>query len=819
MRCSTFFSVRLLQSAVMALAAAWSMAQPYRAAADAAPASTLAEGLMQCDQGQYGLAVETLREAYHQIPAGEGHVQAAGALGLAYVQLRQPTLAQPLLREAFDGAVDPLQRARYGLDLANLEAKLRHVEVAQRLYDTVLRLAPADPGIQASVALNRVPLAAADQRLALLDGAQRLASGLSTAKERAAFSLNLGLQAKVASDGPAARRLAYRAFVQALAAARQAGDARLLAASQNQLAQLYEDEHRSDEALLLTTQGIQTAQAPAARDLLIQLEWRRGRLLSAQGNVAAAIGAYQRAVDQIESVRQDIPVEYDNGRSSFRDTLEPVYVGLADLLLRQASQLDESALATNLLRVRDTLELVKQTELEDFLGNRCALEGTRRVRTRIATRDAGVPAGGSTGGVAGSTAGATQHIAVARSTAVLYPVILTDRLELLVETSAGISRHTVAVTAAALRQDVVAFAAALRTRRPSLELAQRLYAALLLPAGAVLQRESIDTVVVVPDGVLRLVPFGALHDGQRFAIEQYAFAVVPAVTLPDSTSEQGAQRPFNLLLAGVSAPGAVVEKLPAWITAQLLSEPDASAAAGPGGARAMFTHSTGARNIRVTDASPDGDGVSVNAAAALSSSSVADKATRRRSLQDKLALGGVVAEIDAIAKLAPSTTLLNEGFSVRAFSEQVSSGRYSVVHIASHGVFGSTADGTFLMAHDDVITIDQLQAFLRGPDLRNHPVDLLTLSACETAEGDDRAPLGLSGAALKAQAQSALGSLWPVSDDAAQRLMGSFYGNLVHAGIRNRAKALQAAQIQMLGQQGLQAPYFWAPFILVERRL
>jgi CHAT domain-containing protein len=134
-------------------------------------------------------------------------------------------------------------------------------------------------------------------------------------------------------------------------------------------------------------------------------------------------------------------------------------------------------------------------------------------------------------------------------------------------------------------------------------------------------------------------------------------------------------------------------------------------------------------------------------------------------------------------------------------------------------VFGSTADATFVMAHDDLITIDQLQAYLRGPGLRDRPIELLTLSACETAEGDDRAPLGLSGAALKAQAESALGSLWPVSDEAAQRLMASFYGNLVQAGSAGKARALQQAQVRMIGQTGLQHPYFWAPFILVERRL
>ncbi len=90
--------------------------------------------------------------------------------------------------------------------------------------------------------------------------------------------------------------------------------------------------------------------------------------------------------------------------------------------------------------------------------------------------------------------------------------------------------------------------------------------------------------------------------------------------------------------------------------------------------------------------------------------------------------------------------------------------------------------------------------------LPSPPVELLTLSACQTAEGDDRAPLGLSGIALKARVRSALGSLWPVSDDAAAELMAGLYRNLGQGGA-SKAEALRQAQ--------LAHPFFWAPFVLV----
>ncbi len=260
----------------------------------------------------------------------------------------------------------------------------------------------------------------------------------------------------------------------------------------------------------------------------------------------------------------------------------------------------------------------------------------------------------------------------------------------------------------------------------------------------------------------------------------------------------------------------MVEKLPESMAAQILAGGAGGVSSGPPSSRAVFNPELQRNLVATESAAPTPARDSGPPVAPLLAS---DKAIRNRSLQTRLALAGVVEEIGAIAPLAPSTVLLNGGFSVQAFGDRVASGDYRVVHIASHGVFGSTADNTFVLAHDDLITIDRLQALLRGPALRQQPIDLLTLSACETAEGDDRAPLGLSGAALKAQARSALGSLWPVSDAAATRLMSSFYRKLVQTGMQGTAKALQDAQVGMIGEPGLQHPYFWAPFILVERRL
>ncbi len=93
---------------------------------------------------------------------------------------------------------------------------------------------------------------------------------------------------------------------------------------------------------------------------------------------------------------------------------------------------------------------------------------------------------------------------------------------------------------------------------------------------------------------------------------------------------------------------------------------------------------------------------------------------------------------------------------------------------------------------------------------------LLTLSACHSAEGDEQAPLGLSGLALKANVPRALGSLWPVDDQATVRLMQKFYQGFLSED-RSASSALAESQQKLLEQSEFHHPFYWAPFILVGR--
>ena len=107
---------------------------------------------------------------------------------------------------------------------------------------------------------------------------------------------------------------------------------------------------------------------------------------------------------------------------------------------------------------------------------------------------------------------------------------------------------------------------------------------------------------------------------------------------------------------------------------------------------------------------------------------------------------------------------------------------------------------------------------MRSGRYSDEPVELLLLSACETAVGDERAALGLAGVAIRAGARSAMGSLWSVSDAAASELVVGFYEQLGTEDT-SKAQALQRAQKNLLETPRFQHPYYWAPFLVMNNWL
>jgi CHAT domain-containing protein len=182
------------------------------------------------------------------------------------------------------------------------------------------------------------------------------------------------------------------------------------------------------------------------------------------------------------------------------------------------------------------------------------------------------------------------------------------------------------------------------------------------------------------------------------------------------------------------------------------------------------------------------------------------------------ALPYVWSELDSLRGLVGGEMLVDEGFALADVRSTLEQQQFNVVHIASHGEFTQDVDQSFLLTWDGRLTMQGLSDSVGLFKFRDTPIELLTLSACETAEGDDRAALGLAGVAIKAGARSALGTLWKVNDRAAADLMVDFYGQLKDPA-HSKAAALRSAQLQLLADRRYDHPGYWAPFLLISNWL
>ena len=188
------------------------------------------------------------------------------------------------------------------------------------------------------------------------------------------------------------------------------------------------------------------------------------------------------------------------------------------------------------------------------------------------------------------------------------------------------------------------------------------------------------------------------------------------------------------------------------------------------------------------------------------------------SVQGFPALGAVREELSAIQNLYGGEILLDQDFTLERFENALRDTDVSIVHIASHGSFTGNQSGNFLLTYDGKLSMDRLRQSIGITKFRKNPVELLVLSACETAAGDDRAALGLAGVALKAGARSAMGSLWVISDEGTALLIEEFYKQLKDPSV-SKAKALQKAQNKLIEKEGFQHPFFWSPYLMINNWL
>ena len=548
-----------------------------------------------------------------------------------------------------------------------------------------------------------------------LDALTAAAASAPSTREQAHLLIHLGRSYAQLAEVHPERRLALVRSValltRALEVAHGPAQARNRSYALGYLGELYERRGRWQEALDLTRRATLSALEADAPDALYRWQWQAARLQLASGDRRTALASYRRAVVTLAELRAQAALSAATWSATAGRTVEDLYVELIDLLLTEAATRQDPAEEQALLvEVRDTFEARQVEELRDYFHDECL------AAQRKATPE-DIP-----------------------GTAVVYPIILADRLEILVGGSGRLERFLSPVDRVTLTAEVQAFRSKLtrRTTREYLRHAHTLYQWLIGPIEETLRERSPETVVFVPDGPLRTIPFAALwdRDAREFLIERYPVAVVPSLSLTDPRPIERGR--VQILAAGIS-----------------------------------------------------------------------------ESVGGYPALEAVPEEIAAVSRNFPGLTLLNEQFSVARFSEEVERRPFGIIHVASHAEFTDDPSQSFLLAYDGKISMDRLAQLVATTRFRSQqPLELLTLSACSTAAGNERAALGLAGIALRAGARSALATLWSVSDQASSKLIIEFYAQLSKPEF-SRAQALQQAQLQLIAERGFRHPAFWSPFILI----
>ncbi len=490
--------------------------------------------------------------------------------------------------------------------------------------------------------------------------------------------------------------------------AQSLGDEQGEANSLGYMGAIEQEKGNMAEAQELTEQALKKISSFDAPYLAYLWQWQLGRLYRLQGQNKEALVAYNLAFQMLQSLRQDLVAASTDVQYSFGDNVEPVYRELADLLLDNSSgELGQQ----NLRKARDVIEALQLAELNNFFQEACLEAKPQQIE------------------------------GIDRKAAIVYSIVLKDGLGIILSLPGQPLRYykTLLKADTELEKTIDELFARLNPFiivPDQLAPYQKLYDWLIRPAREELDRNGTETIVFVLDGVLRGVPVSALHDGQKYLVQDYNLVLTPGLQLLDP--RRLSVQKSRVLVAGLSESRQGFPPLPA-----------------------------------------------------------------------------IKQEVKDISTIVSAEIMLDSAFTRSRLEEKLQSQRFSVVHLATHGQFSSQAQNTFLLSWDERINVKSLDRLVRQQErLISEPIELMILSACQTAAGDKRAGLGLAGVAVRSGARSTIATLWSVQDQSTANLMSQLYTELNRPGI-NRASALRQAQVSVLNTPQYQHPFYWAPFVLV----
>jgi CHAT domain-containing protein/predicted negative regulator of RcsB-dependent stress response len=500
---------------------------------------------------------------------------------------------------------------------------------------------------------------------------------------------------------------AHQLLVKTISQAKELQDIRAESYGLGTLGHFYTQEQQLTAAKKFTEKALTLATQIDATDITYQWQWQLGRLLQQQGDIGGAIKAESNAVKSLQAIRGDLVATNLDAQYSFRESVEPIYRDLVRLLLTSNPGQE------NLIQARSVIESLQLAELENYFREACIHAQPKQIDQ------------------------------VDNQAAVIYPIILQDRLSVIVSLPGkSLSYYEHLITQGEVEKTLEGLFQSFNpvfSNKKRLQLSQQVYDWLIKPAEAELNAQKIATLVFVLDGSLRNLPMSALYDGKQYLVEKYNIALTPGLQLLESTTFK--EQKLQAVVAGVS-----------------------------------------------------------------------------ESNQGFSALPGVKTEVEGISQTLPSQLLLNQDFTNQNFQEQLKNTPSSLIHLATHGQFSSNLEETFIVTWGDRIRVKDLENILRAREesIDAQPIELLVLSACQTAEGDKRAALGIAGIAVRSGARSTLATLWSVEDQSTVKLMAEFYQQLATTqSSTTKAQALREAQIALMHSEKYNHPYYWSPFILV----
>jgi len=490
-------------------------------------------------------------------------------------------------------------------------------------------------------------------------------------------------------------------------------DSRLASKLYYQMGEIYEGTNQFDEAITLTKKSIFFAQQTNNSYDLYMNYWQLGRLYRKSGKINKAINYYNKAIQVLAPMREQIYHSDLTKQNLFNQKIKPVYLELSEIYFNLAAANTESdeKYKKFIQNAWLTMDEVKSAELEDIFNDPCV---TYQKENNLQLNN---------------------HL---KSVAIIYFIPFPEQPAMIMRMPNGFMHLRLKIETKVFNKMIYK----LRKEIPDWgifeEDAAKLYDLIISPIYKDLKKQHIKTLVIASDGAMRLLPISIFFSpDEKFLIEEFEIVTIPALHLT-RLGKTNRKTP-NGLFCGITQ-----------------------------------GHTFGKLRFE--------------------------------------ALPHISKELETIKKIVPGDVFIDEGFTESNLKSNIADKRYSIVHLATHGEFGSIPEKTFLVAHKSKLTMNSLEKLIKKS--QSSSIDLLTLSACQTAIGDERAAFGLAGGAIKAGAKCAIATLWSVDDYASQKIISEFYHN-VYKKHYSKAKAMQQAQLTLIERVQFWHPAVWSAFLVI----